>query len=315
MNVRFRRWVGLAAILTALVFAAGHADARVGGGKSFGSRGMRTWSAPPSTTTAPNVNSINRSMTQQPSAATTGARAQGAPGGFLNRPGLLGGLAAGFLGAGLFGMLFGHGFLAGLGSFAGLLGLLLQIGLVVIVARLFWTWFVRRNQPATASGPSLRHVYGEAPDKGAVDIGAKTGSGFFVPAKLDLTAQDFDQFEKLLGDVQSAYSSEDLTALRTLVTPEMLSYLSEQFAENAMRGVQNRISGVKLEQGDLSEAWSEDGAEYATVAMRFSLIDKLFDRKTGAVVEGDDTPQQVTEVWTFRRAPRGAWMLSAIQQA
>jgi predicted lipid-binding transport protein (Tim44 family) len=103
--------------------------------------------------------------------------------------------------------------------------------------------------------------------------------------------------------------------LRSRVTPEMLSYFAEQFADNASRGVQNRISGVKLEQGDLSEAWREDGAEYATVAMRFSLVDKMIDRKTGAVIEGDDTPQQVTEVWTFRRAPGGAWMLSAIQQA
>ena len=70
--------------------------------------------------------------------------------------GLLGGLAAGFLGAGLFGMLFGHGFMGGMGGFASILGLLLQIGLVVIVARLAWAWWQRRNQPAMASGPSLR---------------------------------------------------------------------------------------------------------------------------------------------------------------
>ena len=35
--------------------------------------------------------------------------------------------AAGFLGAGLFGMLFGHGFMGGMGSFAGFLGFLIQI--------------------------------------------------------------------------------------------------------------------------------------------------------------------------------------------
>jgi len=312
MNVR--NWIGLAAILTALVFIAGSADARVGGGSSFGSRGMRTYSTPPSTNTAPNAAPINRSMTQQPTAAT-GARTATQPGGFFNRPGLLGGLAAGFLGAGLIGLLLGHGFLGGLGGLASIFGLLLQVALVVIVARLIWSWFVRRNEPATANGPSLRHIYGDAPNKGVVDLGEKTGSEFFVPAKLDLTAKDFDEFEKLLGDVQAAYSNEDLAKLRTQVTPEMLSYLAEEFARNASRGVQNRITNVKLEQGDLSEAWREDNAEYATVAMRFSLVDKLVDRKTGAVVEGDDTPQDVTEVWTFRRAPRGAWMLSAIQQA
>jgi hypothetical protein len=60
-------------------------------------------------------------MTQPGAASTTPA----APGGFFNRPGLLCGLAAGFLGAGLFGMLFGNGLLGGLGGFASLLGLIL----------------------------------------------------------------------------------------------------------------------------------------------------------------------------------------------
>ena len=69
---------------------------------------------------------------------------------------MLGGLAAGFIGAGLFGMLFGHGFMGGMGGFASMLGLLLQIGLVIIVARLAWAWWQRRNQPAMAGGPSLR---------------------------------------------------------------------------------------------------------------------------------------------------------------
>ena len=43
-----------------------------------------------------------------------------------------------------------------MGGFASILGLLLQIGLVVIVARLAWAWWQRRNQPAMASGPSHR---------------------------------------------------------------------------------------------------------------------------------------------------------------
>src|SRR5207244_4473098 len=60
------------------------------------------------------------------------------------------------VGAGLFGMLFGHGFMGGMGGCASMLGLLLQIGLVLIVARLAWVWWQRRNQPATAGGPSLR---------------------------------------------------------------------------------------------------------------------------------------------------------------
>lgn len=93
----------------------------------------------------------------------------------------------------------------------------------------------------------------------------------------------------------------------------MVSYFSEDLAENASRGVVNRISDVKLLQGDLAEAWREGGTDYATVAMRFALNDTMVDRASGRIVEGG--PQEVAESWTFRRAHGGPWMLSAIQQA
>src|SRR4249920_214646 len=140
---------GAAAIAFALV--AGTADARSGGGSSFGSRGMRTFSTPAPTATAPSASPMQRSVTQ-PSAP-----AANRPGGFFNRPGglfgggLLGGLAAGFLGAGLFGLLFGSGLFGGLGGFASILGLIIQVALVVIVARLIWGWWQRRQQPAFAA--------------------------------------------------------------------------------------------------------------------------------------------------------------------
>jgi predicted lipid-binding transport protein (Tim44 family) len=98
------------------------------------------------------------------------------------------------------------------------------------------------------------------------------------------------------------------------MTSEMLSYFSEQLAENASRGLVNQVSDVKLEQGDLAEAWREDGAEYATVAMRFALTDRMVERASGRTVEGGE-PGEVTELWTFRRARGGNWLLSAIQQA
>ena len=70
----------------------------------------------------------------------------------------------------------------------------------------------------------------------------------------------------------------------------------------------------KLLQGDLAEAWREGDADYATVAMRFSLVDKTFDRNNGQMIAGSDQPTEVTEVWTFVRHRGGNWELSAIQQ-
>src|SRR3954463_10850236 len=100
-----------------LVLAISAADARVGGGSSSGSRGTRTFTAPPSTSTAPgSAQPFNRTFTQPGSPGVAAPATAG--GGFFNRPGrgLLGGLAAGFLGAGLLGMLFGGGMFGGLGG-------------------------------------------------------------------------------------------------------------------------------------------------------------------------------------------------------
>jgi len=299
----------LVALLTALAFVAADANARAGGGSSFGSRGMRTLSPPAPTQTAPNTAApIERSMTQPSAPATTPAA-----GGWFGRPGLFGGLAAGFLGAGLLGLLFGHGLFGGLGGFASIFGLLLQLALIFFVARLIWGWYQRRHTPAYAGGGAsmLRGMmpgYGAAP---GTPGGAPPAGG----GSLAIGKADYDAFERLLGEVQAAYGTEDLGALRNRVTPEMLAYFSEGLAANAGRGVVNRISEVKLLQGDLAEAWRERDAEYATVAMRFSLIDQTIERTSGRVVEGDPVrPTEATELWTFRRGPGDPWLLSAIQQ-
>jgi predicted lipid-binding transport protein (Tim44 family) len=241
------------------------------------------------------------------------------PGGFLNRPGFLGGLAAGFIGAGLIGLLFGHGLTGGLGGFASILGLVLQIGLIAIVAYMLWSWWQRRSQPAFAGGPSLRDApaNGPRPLGGLGGLGGGLGGSSPAPAAsgsdtVGVTPADFDTFERLLGEVQTAYGAEDLNRLRSRVTPEMLSYFSEDLAAMASRGVANRLSDVKLLQGDLAEAWSEGNTDYATVAMRYSLNDEIVDRASGRVVEGG--PEEATEVWTFMRARGGSWLLSAIQQ-
>src|SRR5437879_11819717 len=138
-----------------LAVAVSAADARVGGGGSSGSRGSRTFSAPPSTTTAPGTaQPMNRTFTQ-PGTPGMGAPASApaaAGGGFFNRPGMgmLGGLAAGFLGAGLLGMLFGGGMFSGLGGLSSIIGLILQVGLIILVVRLAMSWWQRRHSPASA---------------------------------------------------------------------------------------------------------------------------------------------------------------------
>jgi predicted lipid-binding transport protein (Tim44 family) len=316
MSRRLGPLFALVALFAALAFIATEAEARSRG--SIGSRGTRTYSAPAPTATAPGTaRPLERSMTQPgvtaPGPATTPAT-PATSGGFFGRPGLLGGLAAGFLGAGLIGMLMGNGFLGGLGNFASIIGLLLQVALVVIVARLLWAWWQRRNQPAFAGGPSLRDAAPNGSGVAALPAGGGTARPSTDADEIGLASSDFDAFERLLGEVQTAYGAEDLSVLRARVTPEMLSYFSEELSENASRGVINQLSDIKLLQGDLSEAWREGDVEYATVAMRYAIVDRTVERASGRLVEGDANPQQATELWTFMRVRGGQWLLAAIQQ-
>ncbi len=303
-----RRLIALGAIAAAFMLIAADANARVGGGFSGGSRGMRTFSAPAPTPTAPTAAPIQRSITQPGSAASIGQTAT-RPGFFGG--GLFGGLAAGFLGAGLFGLLFGQGLFGGMAGFSSFIGLLLQIVLVVIVGRLIFAWWQRRNMPGpayAAASPATGHSFRGL---GGMTNGANapsTGEDHLTIAK-----SDYDAFERLLGEIQGAYSAEDLSALRAKATPEMLSYFSEQLAGNTSRGLINRVTDVKLLKGDLAEAWREGNTDYATVAINFALKDSMVERASERIVEGGE-PSEVTELWTFRRAREGIWLLSAIQQ-
>jgi predicted lipid-binding transport protein (Tim44 family) len=298
------------------------ADARVGRGGSFGSRGTRTYTPPPTTQTAPTpAKPIERSITQpgttaQPSAGVP--KAATAPAGSRFGTGFGGLLLGGLLGAGLFGLLTGAGLFGGLNGFASFLGLLLQVALIAGVIYLVVGYFRGRQQPALArattgagGAPAYREGYGASPG----GLGAAAAA-----PPLIIGSADYDAFERLLGEIQAAYSREDVDALGEMTTPEMLSYFARDLADYERKGVRNEVSDVKLLQGDLAEAWREAGSDYATVAMRFSLRDALIEPSTGRVVTGD-APHEVTEVWTFRRDHnhpaegwQQGWQLSAIQQ-
>jgi predicted lipid-binding transport protein (Tim44 family) len=283
----------------------------VGGGFSSGSRGSRTFSAPPSTSTAPGASQPFNRTFSQPSRPGTGAPVGG---GLFNRGGfgggMLGGLAAGFLGAGLLGMLFGGGLFSGIGGFSSILGLLLQIVLIVFVVRMAMSWWQRRQMSQAAyAGPA--GGLGNTSNSSFGGMGFGLGSG---SAPLQVQPADYEAFEKLLVDTQTAYSNEDVNRLSTLATPEMVKYFTDDMRQNRSQGEINKVSDTKLLQGDLSEAWREGDNEYASVAMRFSMIDRYVDVNSGRLVGGSEQPVEATEVWTFVRPRGGNWMLSAIQQ-
>ncbi len=105
------------AIASALFLVAADLQARPATG---GNRGSKSDSAPPVTNTAPRQ-AQPLPGTQAPRTAAPAAPA--APAAAPSRwNGLMGGLAGGLIGAGLFGLLAGNGMLGGLGSIMGILG-------------------------------------------------------------------------------------------------------------------------------------------------------------------------------------------------
>jgi len=318
--MRTSRW--LAALAAIVLIVPAMADARVGGGANSGSRGSRTNQAPPPTQTAPMTRPVERSATPtqqaQGRSAPTPAATQG---GFFARNPFLSGMMGGLIGAGLIGMLFGSGF-GGFAGAAGMLGLLVQLALIGGLGYLAYRLFKGRSAAPAAPRPAYAGGMprpAEAP-MGRSMLAGLGGSGAggaaaSASATVAISAEDFNAFEASLSDIQSAFSKGDLARLKTMVTPEMLGYFSEQLSVNTSRGVENKVDAVKLEQGDLSEAWSEGGIDYASVAMRFSMIDVTRRLSDGTVVEGDPQVRtEATEVWTFLRSRGGNWILSAIQQ-
>jgi predicted lipid-binding transport protein (Tim44 family) len=203
----------------------------------------------------------------------------------------------------------------------------MQVALIGGGVMLLMMLFRRRQQPQAAFGGAAPAGVGPmgfgrdaAPDRGHTSAFAGFGGGAAAAApavtEFQVTQADRDAFERLLGEIQAAFGAEDYGALRSRTTPEVMSYLSEELSQNATQGRRNQVTGTRLLQADVGEAWREDGADYATAALRYESIDVMTDRASGAVVEGDpNTPTQTTELWTFTRQAGLPWKLSAIQEA
>ena len=315
----------LVTLLTAPLFLAsvfvGPVEARRGG--SFGSRGSRTYDAPRSSFGSSRyVPPIERSMTPRSttprgSAFNPGTGAQPyAPqrsrfGGFGG--GLLGGLVAG----GLIGHFLGGGSGWGGGGAGG--GFLMSLIQIAILGGIIWlvVGFFRRRRtvplqaqqnysPGNAFMPAASHSpWGGSPQTQSPQ----------EAADITLTPEDQNAFEQLLVGVQDAFGREDYARLRALTTPEIMSYLAEELSENATHNRRNEVTGTRLIDAEVTEAWAEASGDYATIGLRYESIDVMRDRTTGGIVTGSaNTPTEANEVWTFFREAGGGWKLSAIQE-
>lgn len=313
---RKRNWVVAIAVACGLLMAPALADAKAGGGSSIGSRGSKTFQ--------PNAGKpIERSITPPPSAAApvppvsqptpvAPPRMDGPPPrqGFFQRHPLVGGLLGGLAGAGIGAMLFGGNIFGG-GGMGGILSVLLQVALVFFLARWAYGFFRRR---AGQSAP-LDGTAGSAAAGPAAYARPDTSATARNPVNFALSEIDLATFERLLVDIQTAWSHGDVAALRRLTTPEISGFLEEQLRDNGQRGQQNLVEQVHLTKGDVNETWHEGPLDYATVTLTWTAVDYTVRTGGTEVIAGDPrVPVSSTEIWTLVRRAKEPWQLSAIQQ-
>jgi len=301
-------------IILALFFSASVAlapaiaEARAGGSSggrssSMGSRGLRTYENN-------NAQPLGRSMTSPAQSGLSEATPSPAYGGgsFFQRHPFLTGLTGGLIGS----WLFGHSGYAADGTSGGsAIGTLLEfliIGLLIYFAvRLF-----------------RRHAFSNGWPGGTAFSMPRSAGASAAPVRRDrgrdinLSNADLSAFQAIHAAVQEAWSAGDLGQLRRLMTPEMLSYFSEELTRNASQGIRNIVSNIELVKGELAESWEEGDLQYATAYMRWRAIDYVtrLGRPPGdpeTIVSGNSRVE-AEEVWTFVRRRGGDWLLSAIQQ-
>jgi predicted lipid-binding transport protein (Tim44 family) len=197
--------------------------------------------------------------------------------------------------------------------------------LLMVVAGGVLYYFSRRRKPVPVFAGMNRGTPAPGSLLGSSSIGSSSRSSSAAPFRTatvesEITAADKAAFQQLLIDIQTAWSKQDLDALRRFVTPEMLAYFSTALAEQASQEVENHVDDVVLTKADLEESWTEEGTDYATAKLQWTARDYTVSTskqpgQPGYLIEGSDqSPTDTTELWTFMRHRQGKWLLSAIQQ-
>jgi predicted lipid-binding transport protein (Tim44 family) len=288
-----------------------NAHARVGGGRSSGSIGSRSYSRPASPYTQP-------SPSRPLMAPAPSPMQQPAGGGFLRS--MAGGIAGGMLGGMLFrGLAGAGGGMAGGGGGIGLFEILLLAGIGYLIYR-----FVQSRR--TESAPTS-YSQGAFPERTLQSVGYATDmpasdsldEGLSQIRRMDPSFDERrfnDEVMDIFFKVQGGWMNRDLSVISGLLTPEMSGILKGDLDRLLRDGQINRLENIAVRSVEISEAWQEAGQDYLTALIYANLLDYTTDDKTGAVVSGSKTePVKFEEYWTFTRpVGNNSWRLSAINQ-
>jgi predicted lipid-binding transport protein (Tim44 family) len=331
MRRSLRFFMIIAALLvTTLMVAEQNAHARAGGGRSFGSRGSRSYSRP---VAPPSQMPSRQYAPSRPSQPTTPPPYQQPSPGFGRSFGgsFLGSMAGGMLGGMLFRSLgFGGGYGGGGGGGIGLFEIILLAGIAYMIYRFVKKKregsasysqqgrvidindYQRQQAPSYGAGPSVDY----APERDARDE-VEDGLSFIRQMDPSFDERRFnDNVMDIFFKIQGAWMNRNLSGVSQLLTDEMRGTMQGDI-DNLTRAKRvNRLENIAVRTVEISEAWQESGQDFITALIYANLLDYTTDDTTGAVVEGSKTdPVKFEEYWTFTRSVgNNPWKLAAINQ-
>ncbi len=315
MSGKLLRMLTLTMVLVSMtaVIGAGQAEARVGGGRSMGSRGSRSYSPPGQSYSQP---ARPAAPAYQPSPA---ARPQS--GGFLRS--MAGGMVGGMLGGMLFrGLGFGGG--GGMGGMGGGGGIgLFEIILLAGIGYLIYRFVKKRREEEPVNSYRDISPVSYAPTYPAIAASADPvddlDQGIARLRQMDPSFNEerfCDNAMDIFFKIQGAWMNRDLAPVSGLLADEMKRTLQGDVDQLLRDKRVNKLDNIAVRNVEIVEAWQESGEDYLMVLITANLLDYTTDDATGQVVAGSKTdPVKFQEFWTFRRAVGpNPWRLTAIDQ-
>ena len=327
-------------LLLAVFLISSLGECRIGGGRSFGSRGSRgfatpRYQSPPRSFGQPNTNSYgnsyqySRPVTPPPSMATPPRSS------FMKSLGA--GIAGGVLGSMLVrsfgGGNYGSGF-AGMGPSSGVGGGGIGVLEILLITGLFFLlfkwWSNRKNATQNAGSyqddSDASSLMRQSRPGGWASQGSQSyqssndpypyGNSYTSPSDRVDSSLSSDQALDLFFRIQGAWGNRDLYPVQDIIDTDARDFLNQEISRLRAARQINRLENIAVRGSDIVEAWRDSDREFATVKYTANLLDFTVDEQTQQVVEGSKThPVKFEEYWTFSKSPSSQWKLSAIQQS
>jgi predicted lipid-binding transport protein (Tim44 family) len=321
----------LICVLGILVMLIGSvSEARVGGGRSFGNRGSRGFTAPRSYGSGSSpyhsygTQSAPSQMPQQPRDYSQSQST-------FRKPSLLGTFGAGLAGGLLGGMLsrsLGYaspGFGGGGSGGIGLLEILLIGGLLYFLYR-----FLSRRSATTPTSDSYATYSRPEESRSSSNLsnfgsGPSTGTGaeslmnkvrYFKEPQAPALPIDPEHAMDLFFQIQGAWKNRDLSPVQNILDSDAKEHLEREVSRLKTSKQVNYLENIAVREKELMETWEEMGKKYSTIRFSANLLDYTLQEDTQQLVEGSKTtPVKFEEYWTFSKdTGSSSWKLSAIQQ-